>query len=88
MFEDVGLWKRARYFPRAARTWARPWRANACAVRDRRRHLRRLDAGQDRGRRPDAAEFMNRIYINAWTKLEPGRCRYGAAAARGRLHLR
>ena len=26
---------------------------------------------------PDAAEFMNRIYTNAWAKLEPGRCRYG-----------
>ena len=26
---------------------------------------------------PDAAEFMNRIYVNPWTKLEPGRCRYG-----------
>ena len=26
---------------------------------------------------PDAAEFLNRIYINAWSKLEPGRCRYG-----------
>jgi sarcosine oxidase subunit alpha len=26
---------------------------------------------------PDAAEFMNRIYVNAWAKLEPGRCRYG-----------
>jgi sarcosine oxidase subunit alpha len=26
---------------------------------------------------PDAAEFLNRIYTNAWTKLEPGRCRYG-----------
>jgi sarcosine oxidase subunit alpha len=26
---------------------------------------------------PDAAEFMNRLYINSWTKLESGRCRYG-----------
>jgi sarcosine oxidase subunit alpha len=26
---------------------------------------------------PDAATFMNRIYTNAWLKLEPGRCRYG-----------
>jgi sarcosine oxidase subunit alpha len=26
---------------------------------------------------PDAAEFLNRIYVNPWTKLEPGRCRYG-----------
>src|SRR5262249_52045945 len=25
----------------------------------------------------DAAEFLNRMYVNAWTKLEPGRCRYG-----------
>jgi sarcosine oxidase subunit alpha len=26
---------------------------------------------------PDAGEFMNRMYVNAWKKLEPGRCRYG-----------
>jgi sarcosine oxidase subunit alpha len=26
---------------------------------------------------PDAAEFMNRFYVNAWTKLDVGRCRYG-----------
>jgi sarcosine oxidase subunit alpha len=26
---------------------------------------------------PDAAEFLNRLYTNNWSKLEPGRCRYG-----------
>ena len=26
---------------------------------------------------PDASEFMNRIYTNGWSKLKPGRCRYG-----------
>ena len=26
---------------------------------------------------PDAAEFMNRLYVNAWNKLGVGRCRYG-----------
>ena len=26
---------------------------------------------------PDAAEFLNRVYTNAWTKLEVGHCRYG-----------
>jgi sarcosine oxidase subunit alpha len=26
---------------------------------------------------PDAATFMNRMYVNAWTKLGVGRCRYG-----------
>ena len=28
-------------------------------------------------RGPDAVEFLNRLYINSWTKLQPGRCRYG-----------
>jgi len=26
---------------------------------------------------PDAAEFLNRLYTNAWSKLGIGRCRYG-----------
>ena len=26
---------------------------------------------------PDAAEFLERLYVNAWKKLEVGRCRYG-----------
>ena len=26
---------------------------------------------------PDAAEFLNRVYTNAWLKLAPGRARYG-----------
>ncbi len=26
---------------------------------------------------PDAAEFLNRMYVNSWTKLGVGRCRYG-----------
>ena len=26
---------------------------------------------------PDAAEFLNRLYINSFTKLGVGRCRYG-----------
>ena len=25
----------------------------------------------------DASEFLNRIYTNAWSKLEIGKCRYG-----------
>src|SRR5210317_440178 len=25
----------------------------------------------------DASEFLNRVYTNAWSKLEIGRCRYG-----------
>jgi sarcosine oxidase subunit alpha len=28
-------------------------------------------------RGPDAREFLNRVYTNAWTKLAPGKARYG-----------
>ncbi len=34
---------------------------------------------------PDAAEFLNRVYTNAWTKLEVGHCRYGVDV-QGRRH--
>jgi sarcosine oxidase subunit alpha len=36
----------------------------------------------------DAAEFMNRLYINSWTNLGVGRSRYGILLPRRRLHLR
>ena len=26
---------------------------------------------------PDAAEFLNRLYVNDFSSLAPGRCRYG-----------
>jgi len=25
----------------------------------------------------DAAEFLNRVYVNGWSNLQIGRCRYG-----------
>ncbi len=28
-------------------------------------------------RGPDALEFLNRVYVNDWTSLKPGLCRYG-----------
>jgi len=34
-----------------------------------RRHDGRLDARQDRGGGPDAAEFLNRVYVNSFSKL-------------------
>ena len=76
VFENVGLWKRARYFPAAwARTCTPPWRANAsrCAT-----HCGIFD-GSTLGKievvGKDAATFMNRMYVNA------GRASPSAAAA-------
>ncbi len=77
VFEDVGLWKRARYFPR-------PGEDMHAAV-DRECRQARLSAGlfdaSTLGKievvGPDAARFLERMYTNSLAKLEPGRCRYG-----------
>ena len=77
VFENVGLWKRARYFPRGGEDMhaavARECRAvrNACGMFDA------STLGKIEVVGPDAAEFMNRMYINNWSNLGVGRCRYG-----------
>ncbi len=77
VFEDVGQWKRARYFPRAGEAMhdavARECRAarNAAGLFDA-STLGKIDI-----RGPDAADFLERVYTNAWKGLEVGRCRYG-----------
>jgi sarcosine oxidase, subunit alpha len=77
VFENVGLWKRARYFPRASEDMhaavARECLAarNACGIFDA------STLGKIEVVGADAAEFMNRLYINSWTGLGVGRSRYG-----------
>jgi sarcosine oxidase, subunit alpha len=77
VFEDVGLWKRARYFPRGAEDMhaavARECRAvrGACGIFDA------STLGKIEVVGPDAVTFLNRLYVNAWDSLGVGRARYG-----------
>jgi len=77
VFENVGLWKRALYFPRAnegaAQTIARECHAvrNACGLFDA------STLGKIEVVGPDAEELLNRLYVNDLTNLGVGRCRYG-----------
>jgi sarcosine oxidase subunit alpha len=77
IFENVGLWKRARYFPRDGEDMhaavARECRAvrSACGLFDA------STLGKIEVVGPDAAEFMNRLYVNNWSNLGVGRSRYG-----------
>ena len=76
-FEDVGQWKRAWYFPQAGEDMHA---AVAREVRATRAVAGLFDAstlGKIEVVGPDAAEFLNRLYTNAWLKLGTGRCRYG-----------
>src|SRR5207244_960313 len=77
VFEDVGLWKRARYFPKAGEVMHQAVARECRAVRTGVGIFDGSTLGKIEVVGPDAAEFMNRLYTNAWTKLEPGRCRYG-----------
>ncbi|MEK0082998.1 sarcosine oxidase subunit alpha [Benzoatithermus flavus] len=77
VFEDVGLWKRARYFPKPGEDMHAAVARECRAVRSSVGIFDASTLGKIEVVGPDAAEFMNRMYTNAWTKLEPGRCRYG-----------
>ncbi|KRB48828.1 sarcosine oxidase subunit alpha [Phenylobacterium sp. Root700] len=77
VFEDVGLWKRARYFPRGGEDMDAAVARECLAVRSGVGVFDATTLGKIEVVGPDAAKFMNRLYVNAWTKLAPGRSRYG-----------
>ncbi|PZQ21503.1 MAG: sarcosine oxidase subunit alpha [Sphingopyxis macrogoltabida] len=77
VFEDVGQWKRARYFPKAGEDMEASVLRECAAVRDGVGIFDASTLGKIELVGPDAAEFMNRFYVNAWTKLGVGKCRYG-----------
>ncbi len=76
-FEDVGQWRRAWYYPQEGEDMAAAVRRECKAVREAVGMLDASTLGKIDIQGPDSAEFLNRIYTNAWLKLGVGRCRYG-----------
>ncbi|AYC33207.1 sarcosine oxidase subunit alpha [Pseudomonas cavernae] len=76
-FEDVGQWKRPWYFPRAGEDLHAAVARECKAVRDSVGILDASTLGKIDIQGPDAREFLNRVYTNAWTKLDVGKARYG-----------
>ncbi len=77
VFEDVGQWKRAWYFPRTGETMHDAVNRECLAVRNAAGIFDASTLGKIEVVGPDAVKFMNIMYTNPWDKLEPGRCRYG-----------
>lgn len=77
VFEDVGLWKRARYFPRAGEDLHAAVARECQAVRTGCGMFDASTLGKIAVVGADAAEFLNRLYVNNWTNLAVGRARYG-----------
>jgi sarcosine oxidase subunit alpha len=77
VFENVGQWKRPWYYPRAGEDM------HAAVVREcraAREGVGVMDAstlGKIEVQGPDAAEFLNRMYVNTYDRLSVGAVRYG-----------
>ncbi len=77
VFEDVGQWKRAWYYPRAGEDMHQAVNRECKTVREVAGIFDASTLGKIEVVGPDAAQFLNLIYTNSWDTLKPGRCRYG-----------
>lgn len=76
-FEEVGQWMRPWYFPRGNETMHEAVQRECRAVRENVGILDASTLGKIEIQGKDAREFLNRLYTNAWTKLDVGKARYG-----------
>ena len=77
VFEDVGNWKRAWYFPQPGEDMHQAVARECGTVRESGGILDASTLGKIDIQGKDARTFLNRVYTNAWSKLAPGSCRYG-----------
>ncbi len=77
LLEPVGQWLRPWYFPKNGEDIHAAVRRECAATRNSVGVMDASTLGKIQIDGPDAREFLNRIYSNAWSKLDPGKCRYG-----------
>ncbi len=75
--ENYGAWLRAAYFPKPAEDEHAAVAREVLAVRSGAGLFDASPLGKIEVKGPDAAEFLQRIYVNAVRNLKVGRCRYG-----------
>tara|TARA_Y100000591_G_scaffold201236_1_gene174072 strand:+ start:4054 stop:7050 length:2997 start_codon:yes stop_codon:yes gene_type:complete len=77
IFVDAGAWKRPRYYKIGEETMLEAANREAKNVREKVGICDVTTLGKIDVKGPDAAEFLNRVYTNAWMKLPVGKARYG-----------
>ena len=77
VFVDAGAWKRPRYYKQGNETLFEASKREAKNVRENVGICDVTTLGKIDIKGPDAAEFLNRVYTNAWMKLPIGKARYG-----------
>ena len=74
---DAGAWKRPRYYKKGNENLFEASKREAKNVRTNVGVCDVTTLGKIDVKGPDAAEFLNRVYTNAWLKLPVGKARYG-----------
>ena len=77
VFVDAGLWLRPRYYKQDNETLMEASKREAANVRNNVGICDVTSLGKIDIKGSDTAEFLNRIYTNAWMKLPVGKARYG-----------
>jgi sarcosine oxidase subunit alpha len=77
VFEDVGQWKRPRYFPRDGEDMDAAVLRECRTVREGVAMMDASTLGKIDVHGPDAAEFLDRVYTNLMSSLKVGAIRYG-----------
>ena len=77
VFVDAGLWLRPRYYKQGNESLAEAAKREATNVRNNVGICDVTSLGKIDIKGPDSAEFLNRVYTNAWSKLPIGKARYG-----------
>jgi sarcosine oxidase subunit alpha len=77
VFEPVGQWRRAHYFPQDGEDMHAAVRRECRVTRETLGLFDASTLGKIEVTGPDAGEFLNRMYTNPMSSLKHGRCRYG-----------
>ncbi len=77
VFVDAGVWLRPRYYKQGNESLFEASKREAKNVRQNVGVCDVTTLGKIDVKGPDAAEFLNRVYTNAWLKLPVGKARYG-----------
>ncbi len=77
VFEDVGQWKRPRYFPRDGESMDAAVLRECAAARTGVAVMDATTLGKIDLQGPDVGVFLDRIYTNTFSNLPVGSCRYG-----------
>jgi len=77
VFENVGQWKRPRYYPRGGESMEAAVLRECGSARESVAAIDVSTLGKIDVSGPDAVELLNRLYTNAYDTLAIGRCRYG-----------